>query len=121
MPNLTQIRFTAKVIVPEGRQRIGAALWVSPERARSLIDQNVAEYVGAGSTPGAPTEHKPTGPMETQAKKPSGAGKAGRSTASRKSTEPGQAPPSSASPAAPALPPNSSSAWPWPGSAPKAD
>lgn len=123
MKDLAQIRFTAKVIIEEGRQRPGACLWVSQARAKSLIDANCAEYVGAGaqSAPGKQTglgQTKPVGPSENKAenkaKKPSGAGKGGQSTASRKSTAPGLAPPSSASPAAPALTPSNSGSWNWP-------
>lgn len=122
MDNLTQIRFTAKVIIEEGRQRPGACLWVSQARAKALIDANCAEYVGgAQSAPGkqtGPGQAKPVGPSENKAenkgKKPSGAGKGGQSTASRKSTEPGLAPSSSASPVAPALAPSSSGSWGWP-------
>jgi hypothetical protein len=123
MNDLTQIRFTAKVIIEEGRQRVGACLWVSQARAKSLIDANCAEYVGAGAQSASgkqtgPEQAKPIGPQETKAenkaKKPSGAGKGGQSTASLRSTPPGLAPQSSASPAAPVLAPNSSGLWPWP-------
>lgn len=98
MDNLVQIRITQRVVIAEGRQRTGTVLWVSADRARDMIDQRVAEAVGAG-LPG-PSETKPQDPSE---KKFSGAAPAGPSTDSPRSSQPGVAPQPSASPAVPAL------------------
>lgn len=96
MENMTQIRMTSRVIIEEGRQRIGNVLWVSPARARDLIDQKCAEYAGAAPTekkplPG-PSEKKPVEPAE---KKSSGAETDGQQTDLPGSSEPGSAPLSS--------------------------
>ncbi len=96
MENLTQIRMTSRVIIEEGRQRIGNTLWVTHARARDLIDQKCAEYAGAAPAekkplPG-PSEKKPVEPTE---KKSSGAETDGQSTDLPGSTEAGAAPLSS--------------------------
>ena len=85
--NTAQLRIRAKCIIAEGSE--GAIIWVTPSRARMLIDAGAAELVNPG-----PSETKPTGAAE---KKYSAAGPAGRSTATARSIAPGAAALSSAS------------------------
>jgi hypothetical protein len=101
-----QLRVKAKCIIAEGCG--GAFIYVTPARARILIDAGAAELVNAGSTQQTgigPSEFKPTGALE---KKSSAAVPAGHSIDSAPSSGTGTAAPLSASEEAPASPPRRS-------------
>jgi hypothetical protein len=95
-----QVEITRRYIGEEGHMRPGNVQWVTPKRARELITNGVAKIVAPG-----PTETKAE-PVENNVKKSSSVRQGGRSTRSRSSSARGKATPSSASPAAPALPQN---------------
>ena len=84
MANTVQVRITARVIIAEGRMRVGDVIWVPEDRARQMIEQRVAVAAGAVG----PTEFKPKEPAE---KKFLPADLVGRSTDSPASSEPGTA------------------------------
>lgn len=75
----------------------GEIFWTDAVRAKWLVDERIAEPVGALAA--GPSETKPAEPAE---KKFSSADPAGPSTAGAASSAPGTAEPSSASPEAPA-------------------
>lgn len=74
-----QIRIRKRAIIAEGAG--GTVVFVTPSRARLLIDGGAADLVNAG-----PSQTKPAGPSE---KKFSAAAPAGPSTDSASSSEPG--------------------------------
>lgn len=95
-----QVRITAdgKHFIPEGYVRKDQVLWVTRERADTLINkQRIAEPAAAKA---GPTEFKPAGPTEKNAS--AGGEPASRSIDSVRSSETGLVPPSSASQADPA-------------------
>lgn len=115
-PKTAQVRIKRRQIIAEGAGLMrcplhcsdpncshgGPIVYVTPSRAKLLVDANAVDLVGTG-----PSEIKPTGPLEkkdTEKKDHSGAAPAGPSTASAPSTESGKAEPLSASVAAPASP-----------------
>lgn len=75
----TQLRIRPRCIIAEGAG--GSIVWVTPSRARLLIDGGAAELVNAG-----PSETKPVGALE---KKSLAAVPAGPSTDSVSSEKPG--------------------------------
>lgn len=81
----------------------GPVVYVTPSRAKLLVDASAVDLVGAG-----PSEIKPAGPLEKkdkdEKKASSPAAPAGLSTDSAPSVESGKAVSSSASEAAPASP-----------------
>jgi len=91
MENIAQIRFTAKVVLPEGSMRRGSVHWFGCARAQHLIDTGVAQYMVPADV--AATQRN----ADPSEKKFSGAGRDGPSTDSPKSTGPGTAPLSFAS------------------------
>lgn len=86
---LVQVEATGRHIIAEGRMRAGQTFWTSRERARQLIDANVARYVGAEE----PAEKNESAPAADA----SGAGQDGPSTDSPSSSPPGEDAPPSAS------------------------
>ena len=93
MREMVQVRITApgKHFIPEGYVRTGQVLWVSRERADTLINkQRIAEPAAAG-----PTEAKPAAPTENKAR--AGGDPASLSIDSAKSSADGMLESSSAS------------------------
>jgi hypothetical protein len=86
-----ELRATRDYIGLEGDIKAGAPLTVDENRAKELVTLGVADYanVGVGGTerkPAGPGEQKPAGPARTPERgNPSGAARAGRSTATASS------------------------------------
>jgi hypothetical protein len=102
-PRTAQIKIKSHRYMVSGLYGLGPH-WVTPERARVLVEQGVAEIVGAQPTvrPGVgPVETPAAGPLE---KKSSAAVPDGRSIASASSSVPGPAALSSSSAADPVSP-----------------
>lgn len=102
-PRTAQIRIKSQRYMVAGLYGLGPH-WVTPERARMLVDQGVAEIVG-----GVASVRPVTGPSETPTAGPSekksfAAVQDGRSIASASSSAPGSAASLSSSAADPALP-----------------
>ena len=94
----SQIRLHKNVIVQEGSGP--SIIWVTPSRARLLIDAGAASLVNLGPAIQpeiGPSETKPTGPTE---KKSFATEPGGQLTGSAKLNETGKAQPSAASAAA---------------------
>jgi hypothetical protein len=93
-----QLRATRRIIVMEGAMSRGEVFWTSGARARSYIDQGVAEPI-------VPPAAAAAAGVEPQEKKFSGAVPPQASTASPSSSAAGAAPQPSVLPAGPASPP----------------
>ena len=99
MDSTAQMRATAKVILPEGRMRVGTIFWCSTEHARQYLEQHVAELIGPREAPViGPSETKDT-PAEKKTPVPDSApaAPAGPLTGSAALTAPGRVPPSASS------------------------
>lgn len=83
MKDVTQVQFTTRCIIEEGRMHINQLLWVSPQRAKELVEANVARIPPAKA---GPSETQVAGATET--KKLSDGEPGGQSTDSPKLTEP---------------------------------
>ena len=97
-----QLRIRPGCIIAEGtgpkRGRPAPIIWVTPSRARQLIDAGAAELVNAG-----PSETKPAGPEEKKSES-APVTPAGPLTGSQPLVEPGRVTPSPSSEAVPASP-----------------
>jgi len=102
-PMNIQLRVVHRCILMEGTVQPGDVLWVSPERARHLLENGICAYVGEQEPheqpEAGPGEAKPAGPSEVK-KKPSAGLTAGRLTGLQSSKERGLAKHVSASAAA---------------------